>query len=238
MGIMAKKSNDGSLQTTKQMLDELDALMEQMLALPVNEPDAVPPFPKSVVKGPNLAATLTLLNPPPEEKPAIELAAQPEAKSPPQPSATVEPKKPKQKLADAPVAAPPAPPPKAKPEQWKTHPVLNPPHVFNQPSESDDESEETEQPQPLTNTVLPPSALARIEPLLAEVPETSTPTASNVLHAPLVWVNEAFDAVTSIFWGTGWTRVAAGRLFLGVSGIVLILVAIGWALVDWKGWHW
>ncbi len=60
--------NDPTLQTTKQMLDELDALMEKMLSLPVNDPDDASPFPQEVVKAPTLtptlSATLTLLEPP------------------------------------------------------------------------------------------------------------------------------------------------------------------------------
>ena len=34
-----KTPNDASLQSTKQMLDELDALMEKMLTLPVSDLD-------------------------------------------------------------------------------------------------------------------------------------------------------------------------------------------------------
>ena len=53
-------TTDGSsLQTTKQMLDELDALMERMLALPVNDPDDAPADRPAA-----LAASLTLLDPP------------------------------------------------------------------------------------------------------------------------------------------------------------------------------
>jgi hypothetical protein len=63
-----KTPNDATLQSTKQMLDELDALMEKMLSMPVNESEAAPPFPGEVVKPPTLtptlSATLTLLEPP------------------------------------------------------------------------------------------------------------------------------------------------------------------------------
>ncbi len=60
-----KPPKDVSLQSTKQMLDELDALMERMLALPVNDAEEAPPFPTEVVKKPALSAKLTLLEPPP-----------------------------------------------------------------------------------------------------------------------------------------------------------------------------
>lgn len=65
---MSTKANDATLQSTKQMLDELDALMEKMLSLPVNDPQEAPAFPKEVVKPPTLtptlSATLTLLEAP------------------------------------------------------------------------------------------------------------------------------------------------------------------------------
>ena len=60
-----------TLQTTKQMLDELDALMEKMLSLPVNELEDGSAFPEEVVKptASTLAATLTLLREtPPRER--------------------------------------------------------------------------------------------------------------------------------------------------------------------------
>ena len=62
---MSKKTaNDTTLQSTKQMLDELDALMEQMLSLPVNDPEEASAFPKDVVKPHALTASLTLLDSP------------------------------------------------------------------------------------------------------------------------------------------------------------------------------
>src|SRR5205823_7819964 len=61
------------LHATRQMLDELDALMERMLALPVAELDdpaaSVHPEPRAALplKSRPLAPTLTLLQMPPEE---------------------------------------------------------------------------------------------------------------------------------------------------------------------------
>ena len=58
-----------SLQTTRQMLDELDALMERMLALPVNElDDTAAPMP-DVVRMPTVSATLTVLETPVADAP-------------------------------------------------------------------------------------------------------------------------------------------------------------------------
>jgi hypothetical protein len=61
---MAKKPvNDSSLQSTRQMLDELDALMERMLTLPVNEPEQPGAAPQQPAKNAALSATVTLLEP-------------------------------------------------------------------------------------------------------------------------------------------------------------------------------
>jgi hypothetical protein len=64
-----------TVQTTRQMLDELDALMERMLALPIDDAEA-----GVVAEPPAVAATLTLLDPPgetaaPESIPAARPAA-------------------------------------------------------------------------------------------------------------------------------------------------------------------
>ncbi len=56
-----KTPNDSSLQTTKQMLDELDALMDRMLSLPVNELEEGQ---TGGEKPSVLAAKLTILEPP------------------------------------------------------------------------------------------------------------------------------------------------------------------------------
>jgi hypothetical protein len=57
------KAHDGSLaQTTRKMLDELDDLMERMLALPISELEEPRPAPDAT-RTPALAASLTLLEP-------------------------------------------------------------------------------------------------------------------------------------------------------------------------------
>ena len=71
-----KTPNDGSLQSTKQMLDELDAMMEKMLTVPVSDLDEAVPFPPPIVKTPALSATLTLLEP-------TDSAPSPDSKKPP-----------------------------------------------------------------------------------------------------------------------------------------------------------
>lgn len=55
-------NKDASLETTRQMLDELDALMEKMLALPVTE-DGGASQSKAAAHAPALTAKLTMLPP-------------------------------------------------------------------------------------------------------------------------------------------------------------------------------
>ena len=185
--------NDGSLQSTKQMLDELDSLMERMLSLPVNDLDSAPPFPAEVVKAPALAAKLTIL-----ESPA------------------------------------------AKPTSPTSHPVLNPPHLElpSAPAPQFEPQPPLLEPEPLSNDVVPPSILPKLEPLLAEIPESDAPAFSQRGYGPLLCIIQAFDGATMFLGGAGeWLRSQAGRMVLGLSGVALTLVAVAWFLKDWLGWN-
>ena len=57
-----------TLQSTRQILDELDALMDRMLAIPVNDMDEPLPPARSIIHIPTVSATLTVLEEPPEEE--------------------------------------------------------------------------------------------------------------------------------------------------------------------------
>ena len=64
---MSTDKPSGGLESTRQMLDDLDALMERMLALPMDDADASVSAPAMQAKRPALAATLTMLPPIEEE---------------------------------------------------------------------------------------------------------------------------------------------------------------------------
>ena len=184
-----KVSHDPTLQTTKQMLDELDALMEKMLALPTSDGEDDACFPEPVVKPlplpATMSATLTLL------REAQEQAA---------------------------------------------HPAFNPPHMALPPTEA---REPAPQPEPLTNDIVPPSVMEKLEPMLAAIPEPEGALATQWGYLPLVAINVIFDWATMIFGGAGsWMRTDGGRLLLGFSGVVMMLIAAGWFLKDWLGWNW
>src|SRR5277367_2906182 len=55
----SKPKTGSPLQSTRQMLDELDSLMERMLALPVGDADDLPPLPRDVPIAHPVSATVT-----------------------------------------------------------------------------------------------------------------------------------------------------------------------------------
>src|SRR5262245_31230815 len=59
----SQSQNVSSLDQTRQLLDELDSLMERMLALPVNDLESQPPH--AGRPGGTISATMTLLDPTP-----------------------------------------------------------------------------------------------------------------------------------------------------------------------------
>jgi hypothetical protein len=209
--------NDASLQSTKQMLDELDALMEKMLTLPVNDLDDADTFPPApVVKETTLSATMTLLEPPSVPPPASKkpTASQPSYQMP----ESVE--------LPTTTAAEPSP--------------FNPPHFALPAAEaSEPEPLRFDMPEPLTNEVVPASVLPKLEPLMKDIAEPPTSLQTQWLYLPLVWVNVGFDHSTLVLGGAGrWMRSEAGRMLLGFSGIALMLAAVVWFLKDWLGWNW
>ncbi len=212
-----KTPSDASLQSTKQMLDELDALMEKMLALPVNDLDDAAAFP---------APTLTLLEPPSVPNPAP-------AQSEPAAQTT------QQAVREAPSLALRAG--VAAPEPAVPLP-FNPPH-FELPAAPASEPESLQfdapAPEPLTNEVMPVSVLSNFEPLLQEIADPPTSLQTRWLYQPLMLVNQGFDRTTLVLGGAGrWLRSEAGRMLLGLSGIALMVAAVVWLLKDWLGWNW
>jgi len=55
----------------------------------------------------------------------------------------------------------------------------------------------------------------------------------------LLWLNQAYDRSTAGLGLTGkWLRSTAGRCVLGIAGILLLALAVTWCLHDWLGWTW
>jgi hypothetical protein len=56
---------------------------------------------------------------------------------------------------------------------------------------------------------------------------------------PLVWSNRAFDRCAGRLGRPGrWLRSSTGRALIGWSGIALLASAAAWAWLEWMGWTW
>lgn len=56
---------------------------------------------------------------------------------------------------------------------------------------------------------------------------------------PLVWSNRAFDRCAGHLGASGrWLRGPRGRTWIGWSGVALLASAVAWAWLEWMGWTW
>lgn len=203
-----KLVNDSTLQTTKQMLDELDALMEKMLSLPMNDLDDAAPFPEEVVKAPTLGATLTLLAPSVPESVPLEPR-----------SSYLSPSK---TLPSHPVLNPP----------HISLPALEPaaPMMYQEPAPQPEPlTNEVAPPSRLAElepllAALPGSAA----PLTTQWGYLPLVWINSAFDRSTTVLGGAGDGL----------RSEVGRMLLGVSGAAMMLVAVGWFLKDWLGWNW
>ena len=197
-------------QPTRQQLDELDALMERMLALPVNQSGEFAGGQDGGTRVANAAAPLTG-NARPESTfyvattartPAssqVAMDANPtkiEMQSDPPPSATGPPLQ---------AAMPLAPSPPRQPEAASS----------------------------LQGT----SELNVPEWLRAKMSYANWRVSWYL--RPVVWCNRAYDAGTSWTGPLGqWLRGAQGRALIGVTGLLLLIAAFAWVAIDGLGWTW
>jgi hypothetical protein len=213
------------------MLDELDALMERMLALPVNELEEEPKAP-----APPLAATLTVVEPP---APAPE-PSRPPLQPPhriPVPDFTPAAEPPPAVLMGR-VSAPPlfrqeignAAQTPAELSEPKPPPIIVPESRRTVPKPFWSE------PVPAPDEILPPLVIKPPEPVQKLVRRRSL---GSVLLHPVLWLNQAFDRCTKMLGGPGrWLRSSRGRMFLGYLGLALLALAALWCVYDWMGWTW
>ncbi len=229
----ARPQENSPLDLTRQMLDELDALMERMMALPVSGADDEP-VADTIPAMPTVAATVTLLDLPlvPESQ-ATAMQAD--------------------VGFDASLPSPPATPPNevhgAHPMQAETPyyfadwdpfspPAAATKHVAT-PSPTVVESTSAEaNPQPLPDELLPPTVLSKNVPPFEPVPVDERWLLGLAL-APLYWLNGIFEGATGALGPIGkLLRAPAGRNLLGISGLVMLGLAIAWLVKDWLGWIW
>jgi hypothetical protein len=233
------RSPDGSsLQGTRQLLDELDALMEKMLSLPVGDTDTPTPPPPEL-RLPTLSATLTVLEPP---APA---SAKPTASAPTTPAAQTR----EESLASPARWSSPA---DLTPRSSPVDPALPPAPSYAvslDPAEEEDRfapMQPLEPPEEAPQEAPNQAASAPIPPPILDlrIPEVTTlplPQRSwkGLAAAPVWWLNAGFDLLTRPFGLPGrWLRVGSGRTLLGYAGIGLLLAAGLWLIKDWMGWTW
>jgi hypothetical protein len=237
-----------TLQSTRQMLDELDALMDRMLALPVNDLDDSVPPPPDIVRMRTVSATLTVLEAPVVEAPAVEASML------------------QVPVLEAPVIESPA---AEKREEKMEEKVLQKPVTVR------DRSAYLQESFPSYTTDLESDSVGSDEFLFrptakgtkiddAQSPDDEIPPsitklagtaakhrpAAGAKHAPkkskgplillpLLLLNKAFDVTTVLLGAPGaWLRGPGGRRVLGWTGFALIAGAGLWLAKDFLGWTW
>ena len=246
-----------TLDPTRKQLDDLDVLLQRMLALPVNgneterhAPIASRTSPPAPAVGPAVTYSYTdstvtqpmTFSAPPATPP---VAQAPVAAAPvrsPEPSWTV----PLPGVANGPSvlswsngfenlarknSVPPSPPPANEPTA-----------AFPKPSA-------TQIPMPAS-----PEQRLRIEPFSAPQAQATAMAASlavrdagsDLKHAPtpaVLWPLHAIDwCFGNLLAGFGpagrWLGKGGGKILLGLAGLLMIGGAIAWAVMDYFGWSW
>jgi hypothetical protein len=194
---------------TRQQLDELDALMQRMLALPVN------PVEEPQDEGRAESAPLAAANETVEESAAkngladsvLQRESQQELPGTPAPVVGTE----------HGVPGTPYPVPRTEVRidtrnSVRGTPPAAPPHLPSIPS-------------PARTTAAPEA--------VAQPPRLAWPL------RPLLWLNVAFDSGTAWLGPFGrWLRGPSGRALLGWGGLLLLAAALAWIAWDGMAWTW
>jgi hypothetical protein len=213
---------------TRQQLDELDALLQRMLSLPLNKPAEPAPAPR-------------LPDPPLPEIPRVRTdppapLRPPHLTFPPRPDPTVVTATvPAATVAEIRSFTPPAP----KPFEFPS-----PERLFGPPT---NEPAFAAEPAPVpTPFAVPPTVEDDPEPVaLAPIPDSVAvpvePSRVPVSHWPLVGVNWVLEKTLGLFGPPGQALCTpAGKTVLGWGGVLLLLGAgvwtargLGWVHIDW-----
>jgi len=241
---MPPPSSYGNQQQTRQQLDELDALLQRMLSLPMSS--AEPATSQTLATNPEEFAPL----PPtlPTSKPMTAARANGQTsvhawrvQVPPPAGPTLASQPGVEELPMAvpiedagpafPAYIPPPPQPRFSAGQPPALPAGMPPFPLA-----------LNQTQPVVNPVTAP-AIPRFDTGIPvpqwQAPKPTADESVPVILWPLVAFNWLFDLLTYLLGPLGsWLRSNAGRNILGWLGIVMIFGALGWAIADWYGIDW
>jgi len=214
---MAK--DPASLHTTRQLLDELDELMERMLAVPVEDGEA-----GDAASTPAVGATLTMLEQPGTEETDADAFASSEADADPASRGI---SYQEQRGFEQPALADQTSE-RDYERAYETAPAFSqgldaPPSYVTAPT-----PDAGLQPAPSVVEVIVPAP----QPL-APLPARLRPSRA-LGYQFLLWVNRGYDHGTFLLGRRGrWLRNRTFRLGLGLSGGVLLAAALTWLIWDW-----
>jgi hypothetical protein len=220
-------SNSAPVGHTRQLLDELDSLMQRMLALPVEQEGASGPAGPGPEAGPSLSQAAVVPG-----RASVPAPARPAVLEMSRPAATEPPPRPTPVRVSPRQAAPPA-------RQ----------EVVSAPDSAPSQPQEEIEPQSPGPVVLGPEVFATLKAgpaPRAPRPALPRPTVPRPerralawLFVPLAWTNRAFDRGTEWLGTPGrWLRSSGGRTVLGWLGLGLLAAALGWQILAWVGWRW
>jgi hypothetical protein len=231
---LSPRSSGSSGHPTRQQLDELDALLQRMLALPVNQAgDDV----MVEISAPPKAAAPTL--PPRFDEAHISSVAEEKSDSDnwvPL-SSTWKPSPHTWKpLAQS------WQQPRETPAAQETPPKREEPESIPEPAKPVEppRSVAVESPAPTVPVKTEAKPPAMPAPLPVPRPQTEARPPLAGWQTALVWFNCAFDLLL-LPWGLPgrWLRRdGGGRPLLGGLGVLLLLAAVGLGVMEWFGWTW
>jgi hypothetical protein len=197
---------------TRQQLDELDALMQRMLALPVELPEDLPSPPTPETAGEDIAEDTNAFS---DASPGADVVTAPAAQPEGEQAGTSD--------LLSPTADPiPLTPPRERMESWG---YSSPPPLAPVSS-------------PFTGLDSPRTVEVKLAPSRAVTEKTRVPRVVWTVY-PLLWTNWAFDQATSWLGPLGrWLRAPGGRALLGWGGLLLLAAALAWLAWDGMGWTW
>jgi hypothetical protein len=224
----------------RQQLDELDALLQRMLTLPINQSDegAAEPLPsRPVLADPSPTPApvngrrpqMVLLDgsapvAPPQSPPAAWDPHWNINLNPQQGSSILGPRSP---AAGDPRMASQRLQPETAPPVWRAETV-----AFAPP-----QSEPTPQPPLSTPPAATTTPIHRYTPVPTAPACLPTEEPTPVLLAPVAGLNRAFDAVMLCLGPPGqWLCTSAGRNLLGYAGLALLFGSAAWGMAGWFGW--
>ena len=224
----SKTRTSSPLQSTRQMLDELDTLMERMLALPVGDEEDLPPLPRDVPVQATVKATYTPIG---ETTGAEE--AEEDSFADPQERSLLQ--RVDNLLADVDMGTDTSSPSYAADERLDFGSTAKVPHfapeVVPDPFFADPEVP----PPPIVRSAPAiPAAPAAPHPVVRPTPVTArNMQAVSLPLLPLLWVNQTFDACTSVLGPIGrGIRGERGHQVLGAVGLFCLGLAGLWFVVE------